>query len=776
MDKLPAIAQMVRQSERHADDLSKDRLRAIEYYQGEMKDTPSDTGRSGMVSRDVRANIKKVLPSIMRTILNADEVVEFQPVEAGDEQGAEQSSDYMNFVVLPETNARDAIHDAIHDALLLRNGILKWWFEEKQAVEISKHSGLTEDALAQIIADDDIEVLEQSSSEENVEADGQITPVTLYSVKIRRTHTKKQLRCAAVPRERFLIHPDAVTLEDSPLTGEKTTITRSELVEMGYDREMVSKLTIAADDNEESEARRDVYSDESEAERANEPLDYYDIYLRVDMDDDGIAELRHMTFAGGLQEKNLLENDEVDEVQFCDVCVMRQPHQWEGISLADDLMDIQRGKTVLLRQTLDNIYWQNNPQPVMQDGAILNPEAVMNPEFGLPIRIRQGMDVRQALNFNQVPFVANDSFGMMEYLDAEAQDRTGVSDASAGLAPDALQNMTAKASAMIEAAGIGQTELMVKNVAEGLRKFFRGMLRLSIRHQDVPRTVRLRDEWVQIDPRHWNAAMDCTVNTGLGAGTRERDMQMMQFVIGMQEKLLAGFGPDNPFVKPENLHASASKLIESAGLKTPGLYITEPDKEEVEAKLKAAREQPNPEQMKMQSQMQLEQAKLQAQMQLEQAKLGADKEKAIMQAEVARDKEKAQMEADLIVSKAKIEADRQKQADKLQSDAILLDKKLEFEREKLASERQDAIGRFQAERINAQEDANNVVDFSEASRGQNPSKEIMDSIKSLSAMIEAQSGPKTVVRDDNGEVIGIQTATGMKEITRDDQGSVTGIA
>ncbi len=701
------IAEMVKRSESHAENLSKDRLRAIEYYQGEMKDTPSDLGRSKMVTKDVRANIKKVLPSIMRTILSADEVVEFMPMNEGDEAGAEQASDYINFVVLPEANARDAIYDAIHDALLLRNGILKWWFEEKEAVQISKHSGLSEDALAQLVSGDDVEVLEQSERMETVEMQGQAFEVPAYDVKIRRAFTNRRLRCAAVPRERFLIHPDAVTLEDSLLTGEKTTVTRSDLVAMGYDRALVETLALASENDDETErdARRDVFADASEADRANDPIDYYDLYIRIDQDDDGIAELRHMIFAGGLNEKNLLEDDEVDEVQFCDVCVMRQPHQWEGVSLADDLMDIQRGKTVLLRQTLDNIYWQNNPQPTMQDGVILNPDAVMNPQFGLPIRTRQGVDVRTALGYNAVPFVAQHSFSMMEYLDAEAQDRTGVSDASAGLAPDALQNMTAKASAMIEAAGIGQTEMMVKNVAAGLQKFFRGLLRLSIRHEDKPRTVRLRDEWVQMDPRQWNAEMDCSVNTGLGAGTRERDMMMMQQVITLQEKMLAGFGPDNPFVKPDNVYAAITKLAESAGLKTPSLYFTKPDEAEVQAKMDAMKNQPNPEQMKIQAEMQLKQAEMQMAAQQTQMQMEADS-----------NREKAQMQADLVIKQAEIEAERQKQTAQFAADAALQANQIAFEREKFSAEmamrekesadsRQNEIWKYQAAQMTAKESA-----------------------------------------------------------------------
>lgn len=645
MTQFSAIADMVREAERHAEDLSKDRIRATEYYRGTMADTPADAARSKVVSRDVRDNIKKVLPSIVRTILNGDEVVKFEPMASGDEESAEQASDYLNFVVMNESGARQAIYDAVHDALLLRNGILKWWVDERQAVKISRHSGLPDDAFAQLVAGDDVEVLEHSEAVEMVE--GQ--PVTVHDVKIRRTYWTRDIRAAAVPRERFLIHPDAVTLQDSLITGEKLTMRRGDLVAMGYDRDLIDGLALADDDDTEADARRDVSRSQDEAQRANEAIDYYDLFLRVDMDGDGIAELRHMCFAGGLGEKNLLVDEECDEVQFADIAVMRQPHQWEGVSMADDLADVQQVKTVLMRQTLDNIYWQNNPQPLMQDGVISNPEAVFNPEFGLPIRVRQGVDVRAALGFNQVPFVARDSFGMLEYLDGVASDRTGVSDASAGLAPDALQNMTATASAMIEQAGIGQTELMVRTVADGLRVFFNGLLRLVIRHQDMPRTVRLRDEWVSFDPRHWDAEMDCTVNTGLGAGTRERDMMMMQIVMGAQEKLLAAFGPDNPYVKPQQVYNALAKMIESAGLKTPGLYFTDPDPEEVQAKLEASAQQPDPAMAKIEADAAATQAKLQAQVQADQQKLQAtmQADRARLQSDAQIQREKMQAEASL---------------------------------------------------------------------------------------------------------------------------------
>lgn len=695
MDAIATIADMVREAEKHADDLSADRIRAIEYYQGEMQDTPADTGRSQMVSRDVRANIKKVLPSLVRTILGSDTVAEYQPVGPDDEQGAEQASDYVNSVIVPECDLRRVIEDALHDALLLRNGILRWWWEEKQCVSISSHSGLSDDAFAELVSGDDTEVLEHSEGQEMVDGPEGPVPVTVHDVKIRRTTVERKPRAACVPRERFLIHPDATTLDDSLLTGEIMQVTRSDLIAMGYDKDTVMGLSQAKEDDYESDIRRDFVEDSDESHMANQQLDYYDIYVRYDMDGDGISELRHMCFAGGLHERNLLHDEECDEIQFADVKVMSQPHQWEGISLADDLMDIQRAKTVLVRQTLDNLYWQNNPQPIMQDDVVKNPDAVFNPEFGLPIRVREGFDVRQAVNFAQVPFVAAQSFEMLNYFDGEAQDRTGVSDASAGLEPDALQNMTATASEMINQASIGQTEMMVRTAAEGLRKFFRGMLRLITRHQDIPRTVRLNGEWVEFDPRHWNADMDCSVNIGLGAGTRERDMQVMQYVMGLQEKLLAAFGPDNPYVKPENLWEALSRTVEAAGLKTPSMYFTEPDPEEIAQKLAQAA-QNNPEAEKIQAEMQAKQADVQAKVQIEQAKM-----------QTQREKERAQMEADLEVERARLQADAVRQEQQLAWEREKFAQEMQFKRDQMEQDRQDAIWKHQAEQMNTAQEAAN---------------------------------------------------------------------
>lgn len=748
MTPLATIADMIREAERHADDMSKDRVRAVEYYQGVMKDTPSDKGRSSITSRKVRSTIKKVLPSIARTILGNEKIVEYQPVNQGDEAGADQASDYVNHVIMAECDLHRVIESAIHDALLLRNGVLQAYFEEKVDARVTSHTGLPDDAFAALVSEPDVEVLEHSERIEFVE--GQ--QLSVHDLKIKRMIRKRGVKAAAIPRERFLIHPDAVSLEDSALTGSKTQVRRSDLVAMGYDKDVIWALPIGdEDDDYERDERRDFVSDAQETHRANDLIDYYDLFVRFDKDEDGIAELRHMCFAGGCGEKNLLLDEEADEVQYVDVKVLAQPHQWEGISLFDDVEDIQRVETVLLRQTLDNLYWQNNPQPTVQDGAITNMDAVMNPEFGLPIRIKQGFDVRQAVGFNQVPFVASQSFAMLEYMDNEAQERTGVTDASSGLAPDALQNMTAKASAMIEAAGIGQTEMMVRTIADGLRRFFRLILKLVVKHQDVPRTVRLRGEWVQYDPRSWNSDMDCTVNTGLGAGTRERDMQIMQVVIGAQEKLLAAYGPDNPYVKPEQVYASLAGLVQASGLKSVDQYFTNPDPQEVAQKLEAMRNAPSPEQQKAMAQAEIEKAKMQMQMQLRQMELQADIALENARMQVARDKEMAQMEADLTVKKAQIAAnelaaqrDREMKGQELAVEATLKREQMALTRE-LEYAKMGMSENEDGQPMDAQTMALDTL-----------MRQTQALMQGLAEAARMSAAPKRVVRDANGDIVGVE--------------------
>lgn len=770
------VSDLIKDCESYRRDRSADRIKAAQYYDGEMTDLPNEEGRSQVVSRDVRAALKKVLPSVVRTILGNDKVVEFEPVSQGDEAKAEQASDYMNYVILPESDGREAIQDAMHDALLLRNGVIRWWFDERKAIKVTQHTGLDDMAFAQLVAGDDVEVLEHSVQLQTVT---QADPMTgqpmqaqmpVHDVRIKRMEPVGKVCIAAVPLENFLIHPDAVDLDEALIVGLKDRLRRADLIAMGYDRKTIESLPAAngADmeaDEEEYQRRRE-HSDEGETERQLQEVDYYELYVRVDQDDDGIAELRRVVMAGGTGPEHVLENEYWDEVPFADIACERRPHQWEGASIADDVMEIQRVKTVLLRQTLDNLYWQNMAQPTVQEGAVENPEAVLNPQFGLPIRVKRGVAVADAVQFNRVPFFAEQSFGMLTYLDNEMADRTGISDASSGMAPDALQNTTAKASAMIEAQGIGQTELIVRTLAHGLKRVFKGLLKLVIQHQDKPRSVRLRGQWVQFDPRSWDASMDATVNVGLGAGTRERDMMIMAQIIGLQERLYAALGADNPFVTPENLHKALVGMTAAAGIKSPDMYFTAPDPADIERRKQEARTKPTPEQEKAQAQMQIEQMKAQLAVRMKE-----------IDVQVQRDKENAQMEADLRVKQAEMEKEALALREQLQADAIKEEQRANLEREKMAlTERLKLLELSQARELALMAKGGEETETGEfVPLGTGAVQQVINAVQMLTEQVQGigarDSAPRRVIRDpQTGDIIGVQVEGGSaRRVVRDPQ-------
>ena len=108
--------------------------------------------------------------------------------------------------------------------------------------------------------------------------------------------------------------------------------------------------------------------------------------------------------------------------------------------------------------------------------------------------------------------------------------RTGQTAASQGLDPDVLQSTTRAAVTATIKGAEQHLEMMARMFADSFKRMFKGVLKLVITHQDRERIVRLRDEWVPIDPRVWDSTMDCSVNVGLGTGTTDERLGVLNQV------------------------------------------------------------------------------------------------------------------------------------------------------------------------------------------------------------------------------------------------------
>jgi hypothetical protein len=616
-------------------ELSGQRSRALEYYRGEMKDTPAAPNRSSVVSRDVADTIGWMLPGIIRVFSASDRMAEYEPYGPKDEEFAKQATDYCNYIFWRDNNGYRTLWDASHDSLLLGNGIVKHWWDDKEECEYSELSGITDEQIAILQQEQGVEITAQKAGEPQIAmlpdpTTGQPVQqeIPVFDVKMKRVTRAGRLRIECIAGEDFLKDRDSINIEDARFTAHRDEVTRSDLVEMGFDPAEVEELPAFRHSGlqEERQARDpnfDVTSDTND--KAMQLIELYECYLKVDIDGDGIAETVRVFYAGSGGSGRMLDWEIWDDdVPFSDIPCEPVPHRWDARSIADETMDTQRVKTVLTRQFLDNLYWVNNPLMWAEDGSIVNPEMMTSPVFGGTVRVKKGTQVPPTPL--PIPFIGDKALMGLEHFDQVTEKRTGVSRSTMALDPETLQNQSATANQNQKDASYSQVELIARNMAElGWKRVFKMILRLLVKHQDRPRTIRIRDKWVDMDPRFWNANMDVTINTGLGTGTRDRDMAMLNNILGTQTMLTqqlaaTGFSADALDMLPKIIK-TATKLAESSGIRNPDEFYIQIDEEKLgQMKQMAANPPPDPK-------VQLEQQKMQNDMQMQSAQMQMDQQK-----------------------------------------------------------------------------------------------------------------------------------------------------
>jgi hypothetical protein len=218
-------------------------------------------------------------------------------------------------------------------------------------------------------------------------------------------------------------------------------------------------------------------------------------------------------------------------------------------------------------------------------------------------------------------------------------------------------NKTAKGINMILGQAQKRTLLIARVFAEGgVKDAFRKILKLTIDHQDKPRVIRLRNKWVEMDPRSWNAEMDVSISVGLGHGTQDQRMQMLGVILqGMEKIIQYQGGVAGPLVKLEHIRNAYGKFIEASGFKNPIEFLAEVDE------TTQVPQRPDPEMAKVQAQMQLESHKTQLKLASEE-KISQDKiaiEQGRDQSQMALEREKAQGELEVAYMKAILEHQRE---------------------------------------------------------------------------------------------------------------------
>tara|TARA_R100000654_G_scaffold9756_1_gene22165 strand:- start:12951 stop:14747 length:1797 start_codon:yes stop_codon:yes gene_type:complete len=590
----------------------------------------------------------------MRVFTTNDKYVRFAPRSGEDVEAAEQASDYVNYIIQNKNDGYKLLHTFFKDALLFRAGVIKFFYEEVEEVDEEEYNGLTEAELVLLLNDPSVEIVEQRETvmQSMMDEDGVEVPLDVqYDLSVRVTRKSGEIKAINVPPEEFLVSRHTVSLDDAHFVAHRTSMTVSELVAMGYDRDIIEQY---AGENE-LDTDREVNNRFQDLEAATgvDPADptlrsviYHECIMNVDFDGDGIAERRRICAIGG-DGAYILHNEPWDHMPFAVCSPILMPHRLIGRSIYDLTEDLQVIKTTLMRQYLDSVYSSTLPRMIAVEGQV-NLDDLLDGSAGGIIRARQPGMVQQITGAS----VGGEIRPLMDYLDSVKENRTGMSKASMGLSPDALQSSTASAVAATVRGAQIKLESYARTMAEtGVKDLFKGILHLVLKHDNKPKVFRLRNSFVPINPAEWKSQFDIIVQVGLGTTDDETKIAFLTQVAAKQEQILTQLGPQNPIVSIEQYVNTLRSIAEIGGFKDVDQFFNSPQMIRQQMMMQQAQQQapqPDPKLVELEQEMALKRQRMEMEIQLE-------REKMVMEMELRR--QELQAEAELRVAKAVTDSD-----------------------------------------------------------------------------------------------------------------------
>lgn len=641
INKLAAVLQEeYRSADSYRDVLAKYEEAAFRYYEARPFGNEVE-GRSQIVLPDVQEVVDYMTQSVLRTFISGDRTVEFEAVDESDVQHVEDATAAINWTFMRRQDGYRILHDGLQDGLLRKLGIFKTC---KETVESVTSETVTVDPLMIGEMPDDIEL--EGELQDN--GDGTVT------AKIKTTNVQTRFCDYSLAPANFRFSPRARHEDEADyLCHVDWQKTRSDLVEMGFDKDQVYRLPChSRNDATYTESNQLDQTIDVESTRALDRIKLCEEYARIDLDGDGIAE-RVKVYRVDNQILLDAETGEpsievVDNHPFAVFCPYPRAHRIAGYSLAEKVMDIQLARSFGARQLFDGMAFANTPRPVvdmtMADENTI--EDILNPIPGGPIRVK-GLN---AVTPYQTGFDIGKSLSAMEWLAGERESRTGITRMNQGLDADAM-NKTATGTAMMQAAGQQQEEYIARNFAETLSRLFVKKYKL-MRKEAEPFSVKVDGQFRTVDPSQWPDDVNVTVRVGLGTGSKDKRVQAR---MALAEPL--SMAVQSGFAGHEHVFKWFDGMARDTGIGQGDDFCTDPkappeigpDGQPIEKQ-----EQPDPEMVKAQAEAQQAQAKLQGEQALQAAKLDMQREEAAQKQQLAR--EQAEFEAQLARDKAEAEA------------------------------------------------------------------------------------------------------------------------
>lgn len=601
---------------------------SLRYYLGMPTGTEIE-GRSQIISTDVADAIEWIMPQIMKSFTQNNEVVIFDPVHDGDEKQAELESEYVYEVLMKQNDGFIVLHQFVKDALMQRNGILKVYYAKHDEKKTSDYTGINENQLNSLLSSEGVEMLEKSDyideaqtkqkqesiqmqmqqlqqqgqqQQQQAQQKGQPIPpeaieqfkkqmqqleeelekpVMLFDIKVSVTRIRGQIYVDPVPPEEFRLNAqhNSINLDGARFTAHVILKPSSDVMEeYGLSQEEVDELPEGSNfyDREYrfSMQNESVFYDRVDSgDKSQRLLEISECFLQMDIDQVGISKLMKITVAGGDAPTKVLTKEAVDCMPWVSTTAFLMSHKFQGLSITDRLKQIQDQKTALWRNMFDNIYLQNNQRNVIVENQV-NMDDLMVSRPGGIIRAKRLDSIMPLVT----PQLGQDAYNMMTYLDKVRAGRTGVDPDGSATPANIGDRVGSQGVDRLMNAKEELVGLIVRVVAEtGIKPLCIKIRDLSVKHVDAVVDFRFRGQWYEIQPSEWPDRTMCTVRVGTGTGDHQLQIGALGTVITMQ-KDLAGSG--SILVSEKTAYNAMDDYCKFSGLNGAVRYFVDPDSPE----------------------------------------------------------------------------------------------------------------------------------------------------------------------------------------------------
>lgn len=562
------------------------REKAIDYYNGKTPyNLPNIDGRSKVVDNIVRDNVEWTLPQMMRIFASGDRYVSVDPHGVEDTDKAELTEEWVNHVINVQNNGFLEDYQWIKDALIEKVGWQKAWWNVSTKVETASFQGITDSGIEALKAQDGITVIKEERAEIEEGSGAYVS-----SVEIEIEKQDANICISTVPPEEVL-YPQSAKLDRSTweFIAHKCRKTISDIREMGFEIEddLPGYELEGTDNIERASDSPGADIDEDAVDTQDFPwlrkVWLYEIYIKLDEGGDGRSRWRQMfrvgpEFLSSQGESDIYMEYVEEPLLYCISPILRS-HRLTGYSLADLTMDIQEVQTALLRNVNDHLYQTVSPRQEVDMTGVSEwtLDDLLNKAPGSPVRVRKPGTIRP-LSASPLPPYA---FNLIEHWDERNQKRTGVTEFSQGLSPDALTK-TATGTSLVMQAGNQRPELIARTFAEtGFRDRVRLIIQLSAKYPEylTQRTIKLSGQPLQFTADDLVQNYDLVINTGIGNGNRGEQMMFLTKLTEAYQSLIqqgAGPGSDTPLFSMRNVYNALTEMAKVSGFRNYSDFFIDP--------------------------------------------------------------------------------------------------------------------------------------------------------------------------------------------------------